>query len=97
MTEEDLVGIWIVDPVKKTRLAAVTRHFEKHRDVLGVSDIGHYVRLAVAFREEAKKRNGSGKPVFGRIPGVKSWIKTGRFIHLAPNNEIVSFGVVDHN
>ena len=95
MTEEELVGIWIVDPVKQTRLAAVIRHFEKHKAVLGTKDIEQYVRQAIAFREEVKKRNGTGKPVFGRTPGVKSWTKMGRFIHLAPNNEIVSFGVVD--
>lgn len=97
MTEEDLVGIWIIDPVKKTRLAAVQRHFGKHKAILSVSSIEQYVRQAVAFREEAKKRSGAGKPVPGRTTGVKSWAKLGRFIHLAPNNEIVSFGAVDHD
>ena len=97
MTEEQLVGLWIVDPVKKTRLAAVVRHFDKHKDALGTDTLEQYVRQAVAFREEAKKRNGSGKPIPSKTPGVKGWAKLGRFIHLAPNNEIVSFGVVDHD
>jgi len=94
MTEEELVGIWIVDPVEKTRVAAVEQHFEKHKSQLGATSIEQYVRQAVSFREEAKKRNGAGKVVVGRTPGVRSWKKLGRFIHLAPNDEIVSFGVV---
>ena len=95
MTDEQLEGVWIVDPVKKTRLAAVVRHFDKHKAALGTETLEQYVRQAVAFREEAKKRNGAGKPVPGKTPGVKSWSKLRRFIHLAPNNEIVSFGAVD--
>ena len=73
MTEEELVGIWIVDPVAKTRIAAVEYHFEKHKTKLGATSIEQYVRQAVSSREEAKKRNGAGKPVVGRTPGVRSW------------------------
>ncbi len=95
MTEEQLEGIWIVDPVEATRLAAVEYHYEKHGAKLGAADIAQYVRQAISFREEAKKRNGAGKPVIGPTPGVRSWKKLGRFIHLAPNGEIVSFGAAD--
>ena len=97
MTEEQLVGVWIVDPIKKTRLAAVTWHFKKHKAALEATTLEQYIKQAIAFREEAKRRNGSGKPVVGKTPGVRSWAKLGRFIHLAPNNEIVSFGVVNHD
>jgi hypothetical protein len=92
MTEEQLVGIWIIDPVEKTRLAAVNEHYDKHGVNVNATDVEQYVRKAVAFREEAKKRNGVRKPVPGRTPGVRSWKKLGYFIHLTPNNEIVSFG-----
>ena len=92
MTEEELVGIWIIDPLEKTRLAAVNEHYDKHGANVKAADAEQYVRKAVAFREEAKKRNGAGKPVPGRTPGVRSWKKLGYFIHLTLNNEIVSFG-----
>ena len=92
MTEEELEGVWIVDKVENTRLAALNEHFDKHGAEVNAVDVEQYVRKAVAFREEAKKRNGAGKPVPGRTPGVRAWKKLGYFIHLAPNNEIVSFG-----
>ena len=95
MTEEELEGVWIIDPIQKTRLAAVKQHFDKHGAEVGAADIEQYVRQAVGFRAEAKKRNGAGQRVIGRTPGVRSWKKAGKFIHLAPNEEIASFGTVD--
>ena len=97
LTEEQLVGVWIVDPIKKTRLAAAIWHFEKHKAALEATTLEQYVRQAIAFREEAKRRNGSGKPVVGKTLGVRSWTKLGKFIHLAPSNEIVSFGAVNYD
>lgn len=92
MTEEELEGVWIVDPIKKTRLASAEYHFGEHGKEVNAADLDQYVRQALAFREEAKKRNGAGKAVLGRTPGVRCWRKSGRFIHLTPNNEIASFG-----
>lgn len=92
MTEEELEGVWIVDPIKKTRLASAEYHFGEHGIEVNAADLDQYVRQALAFREEAKKRNGAGKAVLGKTPGVRCWKKSGRFIHLTPNNEIASFG-----
>lgn len=92
MTEEELEGVWIVNPIKKTRLASAEYHFGEHGEEVNAVDLNQYVRQALAFREEAKKRNGAGKAVFGKTPGVRCWKKLGRFIHLTPNNEIASFG-----
>lgn len=92
MTEEELVGIWIIDPIKKTRLASAEYHFGEHGIEVNAADLDQYVRQALAFREEAKKRNGAGKAVPGKTPGVRCWKKSGRFIHLTSNNEIASFG-----
>ena len=93
LSEEDLVGIWIVDPIKKTWLASAQYHFGEHGKEVNAIDLDQYVRQALAFREEAKKRNGAGKAVLGKTPGLRCWKKLGRFIHLAPNNEIASFGI----
>ncbi len=94
MTEEELIGIWIIDPVQETRLAALEAHYKKHGVEVGAANLEQYVRQAIAFRVEARKRNGPGKPVIGLTPGVRNWKKSGRFIHLASNDEIVSFGAV---
>ena len=92
MTEEELVGIWVIDPVRETRLAAVTRHYEVHGEEVDADDLDQYVRKSVAFSQEARKRNGPGKIVNGLIPNVRRWKKLGRYIDVAANGEIVSFG-----
>ncbi len=92
MTEEQLVGVWIIDLVQGTRFASVRYHFEKHGPIVGAADIAEYVRLALRFRAEVRSRSGPGQPVIGRTPGVRCWKKLGYFIHIAPNDEIVSFG-----
>lgn len=92
MTEEELVGIWVVDPAKQTRLAAFLRHYEKHGDEVGAEDAKQYLNKALAFNQEARKRRGQGRLVEGPTPDVREWKKSGRYIHVASNGEIVSFG-----
>jgi len=92
VTEEELVGIWVTDPIHGTRLAAAIRHYEVHGAELGAEDLDQYVRKAVAFSQEAKKRNGLGKIVGGLIPNVRRWKKLGKYIDVATNGEVVSFG-----
>lgn len=92
MTEEELVGLWVVDPVQGTRMAAATRHYKVHGEEVGANDLDQYVRKAVAFSQESKKRNGAGRAVSGLIPDVRRWKKSGRYIDVAPNGEVVSFG-----
>jgi hypothetical protein len=92
MTEEELEGIWIVDPAKDTRLAAVLRHFEKHGEEVDAETPEQYLRKAQMFNQQARKRRGQGRAVEGPTPGVREFKKSGRYIHVSPNGEIVSFG-----
>lgn len=95
VTEEELEGIWIVDPRKKTRLASFQYHFTLHGAEVGAENIDQYLRQAVAF---ASERKGRGRPVKGETPGVKRWQKADlyitRYVDVAPTGEIVSFGRV---
>lgn len=95
MTEEQLVGIWIVDPVKGTRLASVRYHFTEHGSDVGAGNIDQYLRQAVDF---ARNRTGRSRPVIGQTPGVRRWEKADRYIiryiDMTPAGEIVSFGRV---
>ena len=94
LTEEELVGFWIVDPGQKTRIAAISYHFREHGREVGAETVEQYLRKAVAFRQE---KVGSGRPVDGSTPGVKRYVKLGKFVDIAPNGEIVSFGDLEHN
>ncbi len=89
MTEDELVGVWIVDPVRQSRLAALNRHFDAHGAEMGAQNAERYVRMAVAF---AREKTGKGYLVSGLTPGVRRWRKAGKYIDIAPNGEIVSFG-----
>lgn len=92
MTEEELEGVWIVDPVRQTRLAALDRHFERHGEERGAQDVDQYLRMAIAF---ARERRGRGYSVSGLTPGVRRWKKAGKYIDVDPNGEVVSFGKSD--
>ena len=54
-------------------------------------DAEQYLRKAQVFNQEASKRRGQGRPVDGPTPGAREWKKSVRYIHVAPNGEIVSF------
>ncbi len=92
MTEEELEGIWIIDPLKQTRLAAFLRHYDKHKEEVGAESPEQYLNKALAFNQQARKRRGQGREVDGPTPDVREWKKSGRYIHVAANGEIVSFG-----
>ena len=65
-------------------------HFDKHKDEVGAEDVEQYVRKAEAF-----KQNLSGArsyPVDGAVSGTIRYVKNGRYIDLAPDGTIVSFG-----
>jgi len=66
-------------------------HFNKHGEEVGAKDIDQYVRKAEEFAKTAKK--GSIKRnVEGAVEGVIRYIKNGKYIDLAPDGSIVSFG-----
>ena len=94
MTEEDLVGIWIVDPIQGTRLGSITHHFLVHGREVGAESIDQYLNRAAAFLITAKNRNGRGQKVMGKTLGVRRWEKLGKYIDVTFDGEIVSFGSV---
>jgi len=95
MTEEELEGVWIVDPVQGNRLASLRHHFMLHGAELGAESIEQYLRQAVAF---ARERSGRSHPISGEIPGVRRWEKADqyitRYVDVTNAGEIVSFGRV---
>ncbi len=66
-------------------------HYDRHRYQVGANNPDQYFRKAVEFKRTAKKGQ-KGKPVRGATPGVKRYVKSGKYIDLAPDGRIVSFG-----
>jgi len=69
---------------------SVSRHFEKHGKEVGAEDVEQYMRKATEF---ARNLRGAQKyNVDGAVEGVKRYVKNGKYIDLAPDGTIISFG-----
>lgn len=66
-------------------------HFKKHGKEVGAEDLAQYVRKAEEFARTAKK--GSTKSnVDGAVEGTVRYKKNGKYVDIAPDGTIVSFG-----
>ena len=70
---------------------SVEYHFNEHGEKVGASDLRQYLRKAKEFARNLKRARKVGR-VKGRTPGVIRYEKNGRYIDLAPNGDIISFG-----
>jgi hypothetical protein len=70
--------------------SSLASHFEKHGAEVGATDAAQYLRKAEEF---ARTRRGAKSfPVEGATEGVTRHVKGGRYVDLAPDGSIVSFG-----
>jgi hypothetical protein len=65
-------------------------HFEKHGSEVGAESAEQYLRKAEAFKQNLQGANSY--PVDGVVPGVIRYVKNGKYIDLAPDGTVVSFG-----
>ena len=65
-------------------------HFDKHGAEVDARDVAHYLRKAVEFAQRLKGAQKS--QVEGAIDGAIRYAKNGRYIDLAPDGRILSFG-----
>lgn len=66
-------------------------HFKEHGTEVGAEDLAQYIRKAEDFARTAKK--GSTKsPVYGKVEGTTRYKKNGKYVDIAPDGTIVSFG-----
>ncbi|QHH96412.1 polymorphic toxin-type HINT domain-containing protein [Acinetobacter dispersus] len=70
--------------------ASLEAHFKKHGKEVGASDVDSYMRKAQGFSNNLK--GADVRNVEGRVEGVKRYIKNGKYIDIAPDNTIISFG-----
>lgn len=65
-------------------------HYIKHRYQVGATNIVNYFNKAVGFSTNLKGATVSNVP--GITPGVKRYRKLGKYIDIAPDKRIISFG-----
>ena len=72
-------------------LDSIKKHYEKHGKEVGAKSIEEYLRKAEEFAKTAKKGASKSK-VPGKVDGVVRYKKNGKYIDLAPDGTIISFG-----
>ena len=70
---------------------SIENHFNKHGEEVGASDLRQYLRKAKEFARNLKRARKVGG-VDGATPDVVRYEKNGKYIDLAPNGDIISFG-----
>ncbi|MFL0582604.1 hypothetical protein ACH0B6_08530 [Solibacillus silvestris] len=70
---------------------SIVYHYDVHGAEVGAKSAADYLNKAIEYRKTAKK---GVKPsnVRGEVDGVKRYRKNGKYIDLAPDGRIVSFG-----
>ena len=72
---------------------SVARHYYKHATEVGASNIEQYLRKAEGFMQNLKGATKSY--VNGTVEGVIRYKKNGKYIDLAPDGTIISFGTIN--
>lgn len=74
----------------KSVINSAEYHYNRHGAEVGATSIEQYIRKAEGFMENL--RGATKSPVSGSVEGVVRYKKNGKYIDLAPDNTIVSFG-----
>jgi hypothetical protein len=83
------LGSWSKGSFGSAKQSAIW-HFKKHGAEVGAKDVEQYIRKAEQF---ARNLRGAKKSkVRGSTEGVTRYKKNGKYVDLAPNGSIVSFG-----
>jgi hypothetical protein len=69
---------------------SLQKHFDKHGKEVGAESVEQYLRKAEAFKQNLKGAKTSR--IDGSVEGVIRYKKLGKYIDLAPDGTIVSFG-----
>ena len=73
-------------------LDSLVDHFNRHGKQVGAEDAEQFLRKAMESRRTFTK-GSRGTPVEGATPGTRRYRKNGRYIDLAPDKRIVSYGI----
>lgn len=69
---------------------SLEKHYQKHGEEVGAKDKEQYLRKAQEFKRNLKNARKAHVP--GYTEGVTRYYKNGKYIDLAPDGSIISFG-----
>ena len=72
--------------------ATIKYHYNKHKEEVGADSLLQYLRKAKAFSKNLK--GAKKRKVTGATKGVIKYEKNGKYIEIAPNGDIISFGTI---
>ena len=72
--------------------ATIKYHYNKHKEEVGADSLLQYLRKAKAFSKNL--RGAKKREVTGATKGVIKYEKNGKYIEIAPNGDIISFGTI---
>ena len=72
------------------RLSSLEEHFNKHGAEVGATSVLEYLRKAEGFKQNL--RGATKSHVSGNTEGVVRYKKNGKYIDIAPDGSIISFG-----
>ena len=72
--------------------ATIKYHYNKHKEEVGADSLLQYLRKAKAFSKNL--RGAKKREVTGATKGVMKYEKNGKYIEIAPNGDIISFGTI---
>lgn len=70
--------------------ASLLDHFLRHGIEVGAEDVEQYLRKALGFKQNLRRAQRSFPQ--GATEGTIRYVKSGRYIDLAPDGRIISFG-----
>lgn len=74
---------------------SLVKHYGEHGSEVNAKDPADYLKKAIYFKEYVKK-GATTSPVHGYTPGVIRHKKNGKYIDIAPDGRIISYGSQDH-
>jgi hypothetical protein len=70
--------------------ASLVDHWNRHGDEVNADDVDQYLKKALGFKQNLRRSVRSYPD--GATEGVIRYTKSGRYLDLAPDGRIISFG-----
>ena len=75
-----------------TAADSLVHHFEKHGPRVGAASVEQYLNKAESFARNLRRARSF--PVEGATEGITRYVKAGRYVDIAPDGSIISFGAL---
>ena len=85
----DVDDLWHPDSYSSS-CASLVDHWSRHGDEIQAEDLDQYLKKALGFKQNLRRSQRCYPE--GTTKGVTRYTKNGRYIDIAPDGRIISFG-----